>query len=189
MQFSIFGVPFKCTVDMFTRQKFKWTFFILISFLFSVFLASLVITGGGYLFDLLKSSLRGTVTVGGLAKEVAVMILTAAAAIYLLHDNTYNQKFQSFDRKYETLSGAPKLFSWAFAKVYLITWVIGATIGAVVGFIVGFLGGILQIDDTGIYVAIISAGILIQFMSAHIFLHGGTWGFVPVEKQPAVITN
>lgn len=162
VEYSLFGVPFKCTQDMFTKEKLRqtlcvywadmWRQLVLLSLLLTpVFLISIFLIP---IFVFIP---------------IIVMVLYLATAAAIIYYTRYKKQYPSFEKSAITLEKTPEFKDWDFWKRYLLN----AALGILTSWIFGPWILVLVAD----------------FFAKHIFLHGGTWGFVPMEKQPAVITN
>lgn len=209
MQFSIFGVPFKCTKDMFTWEKVKWSIFVYWAQLwrgglFSV-VALLLWVGTFFLPGMINSN-ELEVLYQGAESSIKFLIPIVYAsqywyqqmfvtgimllclwfiglilgAIYIQYYSMFKKNYLSFSRQFnkpEVLS----LWSWGFWKPFILITLFSLLFGFVEGFVLGLA------DAQNVVIGLI--GLIIGLVLFHIFLHGGTWGFVPIAKQQPKITK
>lgn len=177
MQFSIFGVPFKCTKDMFDQDKLAWSIcavwaafwrylavwscFLLVGFVGfgGVFGLSHLANNSGIVFVVL-------IGLAMIALFVGNLLIFAVIQYYVL----FRKQYKSFDRTNLEYVASVKLISWEFARPYLIN------VGLM--FVANIVAALLFSKDA-------SGGAMFLFalFLSHVTLHGGTWGFVPIAKQ------
>ncbi|QOL20130.1 hypothetical protein [Candidatus Bodocaedibacter vickermanii] len=203
MQFSILGVPFKCTKDMFTWEKAKWSLFVYWAQLWRGVLllsgALLLLVGIFFLPGVINSN-ELSALYQGVDPSIMFLVPVVYASQYwyqhllvlgivlwslwcvgLILGMIYFQYYTLFKKNYQTLSRQlnkfeiRSLWSWGFWKPFIFITVFGLLAGGVVR----ALFWVMDIQQGG--VALIS--LIIGVVLFHIFLHGGTWGFAPVSKQ------
>jgi hypothetical protein len=166
MEFAIFGVPFKCTKDMFSLEQAKWTLFIywaqlwrdlILGGILGVFMGGIIWTNPEW-------------STSWLALFVLIVIIAALSITYIQYYVLLQKKYQSFDKGFTTPHMPQSFWSWTFWKIFLLT------IG--IGWGVGFLVGLFLHQKLAFVCNLVLGTILF-----HIFLHGGTWGFIPVPKN------
>ncbi|QOL20129.1 hypothetical protein [Candidatus Bodocaedibacter vickermanii] len=201
MQFSILGVPFKCTKDMFTWEKAKWSLFVywaqlwrggilgvvgvlivclpaLLNFKALSKFFSATLEEAVWVFILLMIDSMGYWYQQNLALVIVLFCLWCVGLIlgmiYFQYYTLFKKNYQTFSRqlnKFEIRS----LWSWGFWKPFIFITVFGLLTGGVVRALFWVMD--IQQGD----VALIS--LVIGLVLFHIFLHGGSWGFVPVSRQ------
>lgn len=197
MQFSIFGVPFRCTKDMFTWEKVKWTFCVgwaqwwrttLVGYLLTISLG-IVVGAVSVVFGALKmpfsfDSEWSLILLGAL--YIPALLIMLSIDFYVL----FKKKYKSFDRHFFNPPQQLQFFSWLFWKPFLVMAflvLIGLCVMGLVSILrIVFLGSVFGVvlEVFSSLWSIISLFVYLALMSGHITLHGGTWGFVPVRKQP-----
>lgn len=178
MQFSIFGVPFKCTKDMFIQDKVLWTIYI---FWAQFWRLLLVFLGAGLsvvaYFYFTEHHFSGfeNFSISSLLSIAILGILLYGVIIYVQYYVYFEKSFQSFKQEF-LKDYKPKFWSWGFWKPFLII--------AVITFIVDFIiGSLLSPNITNGLIFIF--GLFFQ----HICLHGETWGFKLVAKTNAQVNE
>ncbi len=203
MQFSILGVPFKCTKDMFTWEKVKWSIFVYWAQLWRgglvVVVAIIALIALLFVPAFLNSEALAQFSNSEL--DVRVTMHTAYSIHYwyqqmfipgivllcfwfvgLILGVIYIQYYTLFKKNYRPVArqfNKPEirsLWSWGFWKPFILI----TLFGLLWGFVEGFVLGLADVQN----VAIGFISLIIGLVLFHIFLHGGTWGFVPVRKQP-----
>ncbi|MDP3641041.1 MAG: hypothetical protein Q8R43_01225 [Alphaproteobacteria bacterium] len=176
MHFSIFGVPFKCTKDMFDQDKLVWSACALWTALWrylAVLGCFLLVgfVGFGGVVGLSHLACNSGVVFMGLVGLVMIslfvgnLLIFAAIQYYAL----FRKQYQSFGRSNPEYVVSVKLISWEFGRPYLINIGIMFVANIVAALLFSEAGGVL---------------FLFALFLFHVTLHGGTWGFVPVAKQP-----
>ena len=203
MQFSIFGVPFKCTKDMFTWEKAKWSFFTYWTMGWRVFvlcLSTFLLAFGMLLLPAILGAIQD-IPLGenadfslilllkfvhsfgfwkehymttGIVLLVLLLIASILGGIYIHYYGIFKKNYTSYNRNYE-IPVIPTIKSWNFWKRYIFVTILGLGIG----FILGFVLGLLHINETIIQ----AVGFVVGCVFFHITLHGGAWGFIPVRKK------
>lgn len=197
MQFSILGVPFKCTKDMFTWEKVKWTLCVFLAHWWRQFLVgyllilSFAIVAGGIsvVFDALKMPLaldegQALILMGAL--YVPVLLILLRIDFYVL----FKKKYKSFDRHFFNPPQQLRFFSGLYWKPFLAMTLLVLMCLCIVGLVsilrVVFLGGMFGVvlDILSSLLSLVVFFVYLVLISGHVTLHGGAWGFVPVWKQP-----
>ncbi len=204
MQFSIFNVLFKCTKDMFTWEKVKWTIFVYWAQLWRVALfgvGSILLFAGIFFLPVIinsdelvaltesaEPSVRSLVPLVYASQYWAQQMFAPGiiflclgivglilGAIYIQYYTFFKKSYRSFDKHFNQAK-VQSFWSGGFWKPFMLITVFGLLIGGLVGFLLGEF----MVYDGLIQLISLSVGLVLF----HIFLHGGTWGFVPVRKQP-----
>jgi ribose/xylose/arabinose/galactoside ABC-type transport system permease subunit len=68
-----------------------------------------------------------------------------------------------------------------FWKPFILTLVVSVLLGLAVGFVLGWF------DIMDIVISLI--GFIVGLVLFHIFLHGGSWGFILTPKQITLLTE
>lgn len=203
MQFSIFGVPFKCAKDMFTWEKVKWSIFVYwaqswrgallvigaLTLLMGIFFLPGMINSNelAVLYENAERSVQFLVPiiyasqywvqhllVLGIVLLCLWFVGVILGAIYIKYYGFFKKNYRSFSRQFNKPM-VISFWSGGFWKPAIFTMVFGLLVGCVIGALFRFL----DVQQGG--VALIS--LIIGLVLFHIFLHGGTWGFVPVSRQ------
>jgi hypothetical protein len=202
MQFSILGVPFKCTKDMFALEKVKWSivvywahlwrgviFAVGMLALFAAILAVPAFLSWDALQAFNDSDLALRVLmyvvfsvdcwsknwlalgVGLLTLWVIILFITS---LYINYYITFIKGYKFFERHYFKPL-VEKFWSAGFWKPFILILVLGG----VIGFAIGFLLRWFDVMDSVISLI----GFITGLVLFHIFLHGGSWGFIPVRRR------
>lgn len=206
MQFSILGVTFKCTKDMFTWEKTKWSFFtywtiawrVLALGLFAIVLACLILIlpdivgflpevplgelgddDSFFLIPTLKSLL-----LFGFWKEhnlITGIVLLVLLFITLILGEFYIYYYGIFKKNYTSFNRNYQIPTIPTLKSWNFwkRYIFVTILSLEIGFILGFVLDLLNINETIIQVV----GFVVGRVLFHITLHGGSWGFVPTRKE------
>ena len=207
MQFSILGVPFKCTKDMFAWEKFKWSLCVYWSqwWRAGLFSVGMLILWAGVIFfpavvntgvlpghEEAELSMKLSVYIARsffywkdnlvLASVLlgAWLISLIVIAWYIQYYATFRKNYKSFDRHFFKPQ-VEKFWSWGFWKPSILTLVVSVLLGLAVGFVLGWF------DIMDIVISLI--GFIVGLVLFHIFLHGGSWGFILTPKQITLLTK
>lgn len=208
MQFSIFGVPFKCAKDMFTWEKIKWSIYVYwaqlwrggflsigvlalvvaVLFLpaFTNSAISQVFNGSNFeqkarvylLYSMhvwVKDSL-----ISGIGLLVCWVVGLILAASFIQYYATFRKNYKSFDRHFFKPQ-VEKFWSWGFWKPFILI----TLLGLLIGLIVGALFGAMDIPQGVVTLINLIVGVVLF----HVFLHGGSWGFILTPKQITLLTE
>lgn len=183
MQFSILGVPFKCTKDMFTWEKIKWSLCVCWSEFWRIFIVSasifiLALMIRKFTFHLEEEDMVYFFIAGG-------KLLAYLFRPYIKYYVYFRKNFNSFIRCFEQYP-RPAFWSWAFWKPYLITnphiLASMSTLIIIMSKLIWphsiFIGFGFSLSNPSINIILF----IVNAIFLHIFLHGGTWGFVPARK-------
>ena len=182
MQFSIFGVPFGCTKDMFTWEKIRSTCFINWAILWR---SSLVCTLPAIVFvslfpfSLLHKENRDDVSFFELFLYLALYLVSR----FMYYPVLYKVSFQTFDRTFIKAPNNLKFFGAYFWKPLLLSAILSfLLICCLICICVGvwFVLPKNQIASHALMliVAMPSAFIFVLIVFDHLFIHGGTYGVV-----------
>lgn len=118
--------------------------------------------------------------VPGIALLCFLFVGLIFGAIYIQYYSMFKKNYRSFSRQFnkpEVLS----LWSWGFWKPFIFITVFGLLIG----FGVGTVLEALMVREGLVSLVSLIVGLVLFY----VFLQGGTWGFVPVEKQQTMLTK
>lgn len=187
MQISIFNVQYKCTKDMFAWQKAKWTLCVYWAQLWRAMILGfgLMVLFGVAMFNSdFPKILNSTNNNADLALYYWYQNVDASwiwmwgvllssvilGGLYLIYYTLTRKNYKSFDRE-ALISGVPYSFwSWNFWKRFLLLVLTDGILGVVQHLIMD--------DAVGFFINSV-LGIVLM----HIYLHGGTWGFLPISKR------
>ena len=203
MEFSIFGVPFRCTKDMFTWEKFKWSLFIYWAQLWrgstlavaALFVGGVVLLIPAFLdsdalaqFNNSELDIKITMHIAyslhywyqqllipGIVLVCCWFFGLILASLYIAYYATFKKNYQSFSRQFHKLE-VKSFWSCGFWKPFILTTIFGLLFGWIAGAVLGLL------DVQQAVITLIS--FMVGLVLFHIFIHGGAWRFVPVRKQP-----
>lgn len=169
MELSIFSVAFQIKKAFFSLENFKLSLPAWWSFTWRSTLVGLAI---GLLLGIMILS-NTTLSFTTLAVAAVVLVL---GAVYI---SARIQYYCLFEKEYKTinrsLTGEVFAFhSWEYWKRILLTFLMSFVSGLIIQ-------TITQIFFTGAHDIII--GLLLNFLWWNIFLHGGTWNFIPTKKE------
>lgn len=207
MQYSILGVPFKCTKDMFTWEKAKWTFFTYLTVGWrglALVLATITTAVATLLFPAVLGVIPD-VPLGDDAEFPAILIIKfllsfrffldhyfitgiilmmgfvvflVLGALYFYYYGVFKKDYKSYDRNYD-IPTIPSFTSWSiWWKPYIFIVIIALLLGVVVRAALDFV-------ESGEILAH-AVNTTVGLVLFHIALHGGTWGFVPARKGTIV---
>lgn len=170
MDFSIFNVPIQIKKYFFTTENLKVSLAIWWASFWRGVVAGLVFGIAVGVLYLVGMYLELGVAVGMIA-----IIPTFAALIYMMTRIHY---YVLFEKEYKSVSreltGDVFIFkSWAFWKRILITFLIPWVVSIIINIF-------LELIFTQAQMFVI--GVFMSFFWWSVFLHGGTWGFVPKPK-------
>jgi hypothetical protein len=207
MQFSILGVPFKCTKDMFTWEKAKWSFLTYWTIGWrglALILSTLVLAFGilflpsilGAIQDIplgedadfaLRALLNFVLSLNfwkehylipGIVLLALLVVALILGGIYIHYYGIFKKNYKSFNRDFAILT-IPTFKSWNFWKRYIFV--------ALFGFLSAIpVFGLILLEPHPLVKHLVN--FFIGFVLFHVTLHGGTWGFVPVRKE-AIVTE
>lgn len=199
MQFSIFGVPFKCTKDMFTWGKIRTTIFINWAQWWRYSLVSML---PGIVFYPILNLLEKGLGVAYFSIAFVYMVISILIYFYCKYTVLYQVSFQTFARRFIKEPNNLKFFSGYFWRPVLVSIVFAflLTIGLI---IIGVgLWYVLPKNQIGsqalmLIFAIPSSLATVLLTFDHVFIHGGTYGILVepvnatvetlVTKKPSVL--
>jgi hypothetical protein len=202
MEFSIFGVRFGCAKNMFSWEKIKWSFFVYWAQLWrsSALVAVAFLVGFVLLltpaflnsnalsqfnnseFDV-KISMHVAYSLHYWYQQLLTLGIAVLcfwffglilAGLYVQYYVTFKKNYRSFSRQFNKPE-VKSFWCWGFWKPFILTLALGLLFGWGSSFVLGLLG---------VHQSIVSLiGFIVGAAPFHIFIHGGTWGFVPVRKS------
>lgn len=181
MQFSLFGVPFKCSRDMFTWEKIRSACFISwsISWRFMILLG--VIATAAYPFaNYMQKDDFGMVHFIILAIFFVILFWSY---YYVKHSVLFEISYRTINRRYINEHSKPEFVSWRFWKPQLVVMLIYFLILSVLLVICGLIARELIIKNLWLEVLLFVVGCLSSIGFAmitlnHIIINGGTFGFI-----------
>lgn len=188
MQFSIFSVPFKCTKEMFNRDKLVrsacivwamvWRYAVIEAALNLVFL---------YIHKLFFSGGDVSWTVANMPyilyiNQLILMILSGFVANYLVYYALFRKQYQSFDRVFINQQATPAFFSLVFWKtnflvvglISLLIWMPSFLINW--GLFLLYQNSSLEEMPVFLYTWMPTIKLLFSMLLLHMTIHGGSWG-------------
>jgi hypothetical protein len=198
MQFSIFSVPFKCSKDMFTWEKIKWSICVYWaqawrggSFGLAMGLLGVAVLMAPEFLDpeTLAQYSGPELGVDGLSQLmiywrqhlfVPGIVFVCCWVMGLIFMGVYIQYYATFKKNYRSLSRqfnkseVGRFWSRGFWKPFILITLFGLFLGFVESFVLELIG------TPKIFVTL--TGFVVGLVLFHIFIHGGSWGFVPVRK-------
>lgn len=188
MQFSIFGVQFKCTKDMFAWGKFKWSIYIYWAEWWRSTIIQFILGG---IFLILGNAILNFDRDGGFLWEIFYFcrlglyyFVTACIQYYVY----FRKAWYSFNRQF--IKGeCPIFWSWDFWKPYSMIVAIKYLFSA--GLNLFFGKNVFSIFQIMLFQKIPLQPLehIFDLVFLHLFLHGGTWGVVPKRKEASLIEN
>ena len=180
MQLSIFGVPFKCTKDMFTWEKIRTTIFIDWAILWRYYIVSILL---GIVFYPILGLLEKDLGVNYFSALFVYLVISCLMYYYSKYSVLYQVAFRTFARKFIKEPDSRKFFSGYFWKPVLISMVFALLLVfglVVVGAGLWFVLPKNQIGSQALMLifAIPSTLICVLLTFDHMFIHGGTYGVV-----------
>lgn len=199
MQFSIFGVLFKCTKEMFTWEKIRSTCFINWAINWRVFLVSYLLTP--IVSTALESHEKdlGVVYFSLLGLHLFLSFLIYYYCKYVV---LYKIPFRTFERNFIHTPNNLKFYSWYFWKPQFLSMVLASLMLISLFLIGGTLWYLLPKSQTGSQLLMLvfaapCAFVCICLITDHVFIHGGTYEIVfesvnaltktVVTKKPSVL--
>lgn len=180
MQFSIFGVPFKCTKDMFTWEKIRstcfiswaitWRFFILLALIFTI------------AYPVLSFLKKDSISTAHITLALVCSVLIFIAYYYIKHSVLYEISFKTMVRKHINEPTKPKFKSWGFWKpqlialsILLLALTVQLTIFGLIAYSLFTKSHILEFLTLS---ATFLSGIsFVMITLNHFILHSGIFGF------------
>lgn len=181
MRFKIFDVQFLFSLALLTKEKMWQTLIVfwaqcwrgmLLGVVFGV-----VLVGYFFLLNLSDVPMDESFMLeagegGALLGAIPVFVLFILAAFYISYYTLFHKEYPAFERDF--FKDKPKkFFSWLFWKPSLLTILVGIIIE---------LLSMLFVWALHPFVAFF-VKLAISFFLMHFYLHGGTWGFVPVPRD------
>lgn len=187
MRFTIFNVPFLFSFVLLTKEKALQTLSLIfaqiwrgvlvgvlggaLAGLFAFFVAHL----GGERDDFAEA-LSGSSEAMTFGLPLFIFVIFFSVVIsYLVYYTVFVKEYNSFDREYKGKK-PEKFLSWLFWKPLLLTMLVGLVIELISAL---FLWAFHPFIAFFVKLAI-------SFFATHCYLHGGTWGFVPVSRSDNV---
>lgn len=190
MQFSIFGVPFKLSKEMFGREQLKHSLCAYWALAWRGLVFGLVwgsVLGSLFIFNVelrelfLEAVLHQTfpsiefwLSVDGFVL-VLLLIGLFLGMSYIQYYGLFKKNYKTFQKDYSDPSISKTSF---LSKNFWRPWLLTAIFGVVVGQIVKL---VVEVVLPELYV--IAFSFFIGFLLFHFYLHGDTWGFVPKKRE------
>ena len=184
MQLSIFGVPFKCTKDMFTWEKVRSTCFISWAITWRYLLVSML---PGIVFNPILGLLEHQLGVAYFSVFFAYMVISILIYCYSKYTVLYQISFRTFARKFIKEPDNLKFFSAYFWRPVLLSVALAFLLVICLILLGAGLWFVLPKHQIGsqalmLLFAMPSALVFVLIAFDHAFIHGGTYG---VAFQPA----
>jgi hypothetical protein len=157
MQFSILGVPFKCTKDMFTWEKIRSTCFISWAITWRFWLL-FGLTSSPIVYALYYFIENNSLTKVHIMLALLCLIPFLFAYYYLKHFVLYQLSFRTMKRIFITEPTKPKWMSWHFWKPQLVALAVSFVALTTLLVILGVITYVLYSKKLWLELVIFSAG-------------------------------